>query len=124
MGPRRRIGRSRRACSDAAAGIGFRNDANFAVLGRAVAGVSVAVSADRDLELRVLRRLDGVERELGESVEYIRHIARVSLRAFFKFAEFLPASRYRRLLPLDAYHVARIAAARDEDCGTCVQIEV
>ncbi len=41
----------------------------------------------------VLRRLDRVERELGESVEYIRHIARVSLRAFLKFAQLLPVSR-------------------------------
>lgn len=31
---------------------------------------------------------------------------------------------HRRKLPLDAFHVARLAATQVEDCGTCVQIVV
>lgn len=61
---------------------------------------------------------------LGESVDYLRHMVRVSLRAFFAFAKILSISKYRRTLPVEAASVARIVATRDEDCGTCVQIEV
>ena len=73
----------------------------------------------------ILKRLDAAERALGGvSVEYLRHVARTSLAAFFKFSLFMPLAAHRRKLPPAAYHVARIVATRQEDCGTCVQIEV
>ena len=73
----------------------------------------------------ILRKLDAEERKLGGvSIDYLRHIARASLPAFFKFALFTPLAAHRRALPADAYHVARLAATQHEDCGTCVQIEV
>lgn len=72
----------------------------------------------------ILRKLDAVERELGASVDYLRHMVSVSLRAFFKFAKIMPMATYRRVLPVEPYFVAVIVAARDEDCGTCVQIGV
>lgn len=46
------------------------------------------------------------------------------MRAFFRFSKIFSIAEYRDGLPADAYHVARIVAARDEGCGTCVQIEV
>jgi alkylhydroperoxidase family enzyme len=72
----------------------------------------------------ILKRLDKEERSLGESVDYVRHILRTSLPAFFKFALFTPLSQHRRKLPPAPYRVARIVATQDEDCGSCVQIEV
>lgn len=72
----------------------------------------------------ILKRLDKEERSLGESLDYVRHLVRTSLPAFFKFALFTPLSQHRRKLPPAPYRVARIVATRDEDCGTCVQIEV
>jgi alkylhydroperoxidase family enzyme len=73
----------------------------------------------------ILRQLDAEERKLGGvSLDYLRHVARTSLPAFFKFALFTPLASHRRALPADAYHVARLVATRHEDCGTCVQIEV
>jgi alkylhydroperoxidase family enzyme len=72
----------------------------------------------------ILKRLDKEERSLGESVDYVRHIVRSSLPAFFKFALFTPLSQHRHKLPPTPYRVARIIATQDEDCGTCVQIEV
>ncbi len=72
----------------------------------------------------ILSRLAREEHRLGESVEYVRYILHVSLRAFFRFAKIFSIAEYRDRLPADAYHVARIVAARDEDCGTCVQIEI
>ncbi len=72
----------------------------------------------------ILKQLDKEERSLGESVDYVRHILRSSLPAFFKFALFTPLAQHRRKLPATPYRVARIVATQDEDCGTCVQIEV
>lgn len=76
------------------------------------------------LRFLILRKLAKEEKKLGASMDYVRHIVRVSLRAFFKFIKVLPLSEYRRKLPADAHYVARLVAARDEDCGSCMQIEV
>jgi alkylhydroperoxidase family enzyme len=72
----------------------------------------------------ILKRLDAEERSLGESLDYVRYILRASLPAFIKFTLFTPLSQHRRKLPSASYRVARILATQDEDCGTCVQIEV
>jgi alkylhydroperoxidase family enzyme len=69
-------------------------------------------------------RISSAERRLGVPAEYMRHILNVSLRAFLKFAKIMPVSEYRRVLPREPYHVARIAATREEDCGSCLQIEI
>ncbi len=42
------------------------------------------------LRFLILRKLASVEREIGVSVDYVRHILRVSLGAFFKFAKVFP----------------------------------
>ena len=47
-----------------------------------------------------------------------------SLGGFLAFVKLMPLAKYRRKLPAGPYHVARIVAARHEDCGPCVQIEV
>jgi alkylhydroperoxidase family enzyme len=72
----------------------------------------------------ILLKLASEERKLGESLDYVRHILRTSLGAFLKFIKIMPLAQYRRVLPPGPYHVAQLVATRDEDCGTCVQIEV
>jgi alkylhydroperoxidase family enzyme len=72
----------------------------------------------------ILGRIAAAEKDLGVPLEYCRYIVRVSLRAFFKFAKFLAVDEYRRVLPPAPFHVARIVAVRDADCGSCVQIAV
>jgi alkylhydroperoxidase family enzyme len=69
-------------------------------------------------------RISAAERRIGVKADYLRHMLGVSLRAFLKFAKIMPLAEYRRVLPADAFHLARIAATREEDCGTCLQIEV
>jgi alkylhydroperoxidase family enzyme len=70
------------------------------------------------------RKLDAEEKKLGESIDYIRHVVAVSPGAFFRFCSILPFANSRKVLPTDAWFVAQIVAAHDEDCGTCVQIVV
>ena len=72
----------------------------------------------------IRNRLSSEERSLGVSLDYLRDILDTSLRSFVKFALFMPLAQNRRALPVAPYFVARIVAARDEDCGTCVQVEV
>jgi alkylhydroperoxidase family enzyme len=70
------------------------------------------------------RWIDGFEKETGVSADYARWMANISMRVFMKVAKLGKLAQYRRALPADANHVAHLVAARDEDCGTCVQIGV
>lgn len=72
----------------------------------------------------ILKKLDAVETQLGESVDYLRFVVRTSLRAFLKFVKIMPLAQYRRKLPVDAYYIAVIAASMDADCGPCAQIGI
>jgi alkylhydroperoxidase family enzyme len=76
------------------------------------------------IKLLILRQLDAEERNLGMSLDYLRHMMQVSLPAFLKFSLFVPLARHRRALPPAPYHIARLVATREADCGTCVQAEV
>ncbi len=69
-------------------------------------------------------RLSVAEREMGTSVDYLRHILRVSRRAFMAFTKIIPLAEYHRALPADPLHVVRLTALVYEDCGGCVQGEV
>jgi len=64
------------------------------------------------------------EKRLGASLDYVRHVLDHSFGAFRTFSKMLPFTRYRDALPAAPYHVARLAAAHHEDCGTCVLIEI
>ena len=70
------------------------------------------------------RRLDAEAKKLGESVEYLHHIADVSPAAFFRFSSILPFANSRKVLPKEAWFVAQIVASQDADCGPCLQITV
>lgn len=69
-------------------------------------------------------RISAAERDMGASMEYLRHILRVRVRAFLAFTKILPLAKYQRKLPLEALHVVRLTALCYEDCGACVQGEV
>lgn len=73
----------------------------------------------RTLLHRFIRRQ---ERALDAPLDYLRDIADSSAVAFFKFTLLAPLGAHRRFLPLEAWHVARIAATFAEDCGACAQI--
>jgi alkylhydroperoxidase family enzyme len=72
----------------------------------------------------LFRAISATEASLGESLEYVRFILHASVGAFLRFARLTGVSRYRRALPLAPFHVVRIAAAKHEDCGPCVQTTV
>lgn len=70
------------------------------------------------------RQIVKVERQTGESADWLREVAAQSPAAFFKFAAFMPLARHNAAAPVDAAVVARIAATKNEDCGPCVQTVV
>ncbi|MGZ8470470.1 MAG: hypothetical protein ACXW61_12670 [Gemmatirosa sp.] len=70
-------------------------------------------------------RIAAQERALGGvSLDYVRQLVRDAPGAFVAFTRARPFLGHRGTLPADAHHVARIAATRAEDCGSCVQITV
>lgn len=70
------------------------------------------------------RQLDSLERRLGESVDYLRHVARISTAAHLKFMGFVPLAAHRGTTPGHLLFAARFVATKQEDCETCLQIEV
>jgi len=70
------------------------------------------------------RQIVKVERQTGESADWLRDVAAQSRAAFFKFAAFMPLARHTAAAPADVAAVARIAATKNEDCGPCVQTVV
>jgi hypothetical protein len=70
------------------------------------------------------RLIQYAEKKSGENADWMRDIVTTSPAAFWKFCMFTPMAQHRRQLPLDAYHVVKIAAIRLEDCGPCLQTVV
>ena len=64
------------------------------------------------------------ENALRVPLPYLRTIADHSLSAFVKFGLFAPLAQHRKVVPAAPWHLARLAATRAEDCGTCVQVVV
>ena len=70
------------------------------------------------------RKLDGQEKLLGESMDYLRFVLDRSPAKFLRFASIMPFANSRRRLPAEAWYVAQIVAMKREDCGPCLQITV
>lgn len=70
------------------------------------------------------RQLNTQEKQLGVSIDYLRHILDVSPSLFLRFASIMPFANSRGALPPDAWFVAQVAALRHVDCAPCLQIGV
>lgn len=64
------------------------------------------------------------EAALGVDLDYLRSIADTSTRAFAKFGLAGPLLGHRQHVGPMPWHLARLAATRVQDCGTCVQVVV
>lgn len=69
----------------------------------------------------IIRR---TERQMNARLDELRSLADASTAAFVKMGLFRPLSLHRRRAPVVLWHLARIAADREQDCGTCLQIAV
>jgi alkylhydroperoxidase family enzyme len=76
------------------------------------------------LKYLIGRKLDAAERELGASLDYVRHILRTSLSDFLDFTKVLKLAERPGVLPADVRAVAGLVATRAEGCGSCVQIAI
>ena len=64
------------------------------------------------------------ERQMGTRLDELRSVAEASTAALAKLGLFRPLSLHRSRAARVPWHLARIAAVREQDCGTCVQIAV
>jgi alkylhydroperoxidase family enzyme len=69
-------------------------------------------------------RLASFERTYAYDTSYMRELLDVDLGAFLAFAKTQAVSRWRKDIPRDVYHAAKILGARSEDCGPCTQLVV
>jgi hypothetical protein len=72
----------------------------------------------------VNRRLNRMEKFLGVPIDETRYMAAHSLDALRACAGLRQLSEYHGSLDLEVYFTAKIAAYRQQDCGSCLQITV
>jgi hypothetical protein len=70
----------------------------------------------------IRRKIDAFENEFSYDMEYARDLLDTSLEAMMLFHKVTGLRDYRRDLPKDAWHAAKLVATRAEDCGPCVQL--
>lgn len=70
------------------------------------------------------RQIDKGEARLGQSAEFLRDVLASSRAGFRKFGLFMMLANHRAHAPADLWHLCRIAADMEEDCGPCTQIAV
>ncbi|NWH07706.1 MAG: carboxymuconolactone decarboxylase family protein [Alphaproteobacteria bacterium] len=70
------------------------------------------------------RQISAFERRFGYDASYMHEIAQASDRAISTLWRAAQMSAHREGLPKDAWHAAKIVAARAEDCGPCTQLTV
>ena len=66
---------------------------------------------------KLLRRQ---ERQLGEPLNYLRKLYRLSPAAFWKFGAIGPLANHRKTAPAAEYYVARLTSARKAGCRECM----
>jgi hypothetical protein len=70
------------------------------------------------------RRLNQAEQYLGVPVDEARYILKHSVKAFLTCGGLEKIARHHGPLPADVCFTAKVAAYRQEDCGSCLQITV
>jgi len=68
--------------------------------------------------------IDRFSRKWGYDAGYAKDILDADLRAFWIFARIQGLGAYRKIVPRDAWHAAKIVTALDEDCGPCTQLTI
>ena len=68
------------------------------------------------------RRLNQMEKFIGVPIDETRYILKHSLDALLACSGLQKLSRYHGPLSAEVYFTAKIAAYRQEDCGSCLQI--
>ena len=76
------------------------------------------------LKWLIKNRLNAFERRFGYDVTYARELLATDTRAFLHYARLAGLSGYRRDVPVDVYHAAKLTAVVAEDCGPCSQLVV
>src|SRR5688500_6804424 len=70
------------------------------------------------------RRMAAFEKRFGYDMAYGHDMLSASARAFWRFSQVTALSSHREDVPLHAWYAAKLAGARSEDCGPCVQLAV
>jgi len=72
----------------------------------------------------LMNQIDAFEKQMNYDASYMRAILAASSEAMEKFFGFMSLAHHRTAAPVETVAVARIVAARSEDCGPCLQITV
>ena len=72
----------------------------------------------------VKARLAQEEKKLGEPVDWARYLVDKAIGVFFKYTFAIPLFSQWKYSPAEAISISRLITVQNEDCGSCVQIEI
>jgi hypothetical protein len=64
------------------------------------------------------------EKILGESLDWARYLVDKAIGVFFKYVLAIPLFSLWKYSPAEVISISRLITVQNEDCGSCVQIEI
>jgi hypothetical protein len=72
----------------------------------------------------IRRKLAAFERDYAYNMDYVRDILDTDVAGVKAMFGMMPLAEYRRGVPRDVWHAAKLAAVMAEDCGPCTQLGI
>lgn len=72
----------------------------------------------------LIHSISKFEKQTGYDSTYMKQIANYSPSLAMKFSNFIKLNRYQKKTPDDVMYIAKIAAMKTGDCGTCLQLNI
>lgn len=76
------------------------------------------------LKRLIIHSISKFEKQTGYDSTYMKDIANSSPSLAMKFSNFIKLNRYQKKTPDDVLFIAKIAAMKTGDCGTCLQLNI
>ncbi len=74
------------------------------------------------LKWLIRNRIAAFEQSFGYDMTYARELLATDVRAFLAFAKVQGLGSYRKGVPREVHHAAKLVGAMSEDCGPCTQL--
>lgn len=71
-----------------------------------------------------LEMLEGFQNHFGYDTSYMKEMLKENEEAYAMFEAFLPMASYVNKAPKDVIFIAKITSMKNEDCGSCLQLNV
>lgn len=75
-------------------------------------------------ENKSMEMLDGFQAHFNYDTSYMKKMLKANPNAFETFENFLPMASFKEQTPIEVIFTVKLTAMKNEDCGTCLQLNV